>query len=93
MSAVVSPDLQSRFEAYSHEPTHREQVVITLADTVDARLLEDAGFEGRFVTRDHTIAAGRLDRAALSRLAQATGVVAIEPDGEMHALDTEPPAD
>jgi hypothetical protein len=87
MPPAVSPELTSKFDLHSEEPGHREPVLITCEHPAQHEGLVGAGLDVRFVSRDGRIVAGLLDRAALGRLAELPGIVRIEPDTEMYALE------
>jgi hypothetical protein len=87
MSAAVSPELTSKFDLHSEEPGHREPVLVTSERPVEREDLAEAGLDVRFVSHDGRIVAGSLDRVALGQLSELPGIIRIEPDTEMHALD------
>lgn len=85
--ADISADLKDRFAAHAAEPDHVEPVVVTLAPDADAGALEAAGMQVDRRIKSLPIVAGRIDAATLERIDRLPGVVRIEPDGEMRALD------
>jgi hypothetical protein len=84
---IVSPDVMARFESHAEDPDHREAVLVTSDRPLERQTLIDAGLDVSFVSGEGTIAAGTVDRAALERLTQLSGVARVEAEGEMHALD------
>jgi len=89
MSGIVGSELAARFEAHSEEPSHREQVLITLGNAVSRATLVACGLDVRFISRDGRIVAGSLDATGLKSVAELPGVEQIEADTEMHALNGE----
>ena len=87
MSADVSPELSSKFDDHSDDPAHKEAVLVTSEQPIEREALAAAGLNVSFVSSDGTISAGSLDRTSLSQLADVPGILLIEPDGEMRALD------
>jgi hypothetical protein len=86
MHDIVNSDLAARF-ASGMDETHREPVVVTSDRPLDRQALAAAGMDVTFVSTEGTIASGTVDGKALEQLAALGGVVRIEADTEMHALD------
>lgn len=86
MAAKVSGVLSERF-AGDVSPDHREPVVMTVESGTDRKALEAAGIEVTFVSRDERIVAGSVDAVALEQATALAGVLTIEADGEVRALD------
>jgi len=84
---IVSPDVMARFESHLEDADHREAVLVTSDRPLERQALVDAGVDVSFVSGEGTIAAGTVDRVALSRLAELPGVARVEAEGEMHALE------
>lgn len=85
MAAEVSAALERRLEDAPAD--HEEAVLITLEEGADPEDLRSAGVQTSFATRGGTIVAGRMTADALSRARELDGVLRIEPDDQMHALD------
>jgi hypothetical protein len=85
--ADISAELKDRFAAHAAEPDHVEPVVVTLAPDADASALEAAGMTVERRILSLPIVAGQIDAATLERIGRLPGVVRIEPDSEMRALE------
>lgn len=85
MAARVSEGLVERF-AGEVAPDHREPVIMTVESGTGREVLEGAGIEITFVSRDGRIVAGSMDAVALERAAALSEVLSIEADGEVRAL-------
>jgi hypothetical protein len=83
----VSSALRERFRAHADDPAHREAVIITLRSREDAGQLARAGVAVERIMRGVPIVSCRLDAAALGTLEGMDGVVRIELDGEVRAID------
>lgn len=85
MTAKVSEGLIERLGA-DVPAHHREAVIMTVEPGTGREVLEGAGIEITFVSRDGRIVAGSTDAVALERAAALPGVLSIEADGEVRAL-------
>jgi hypothetical protein len=85
--ADVTAELRERFEAHAANPDHVEAVIVTLAADAEAAALEAAGMVVERRILSMPIVAGTIDAEALALIERLPGVVRIEPDGEMRALD------
>lgn len=85
--AEVTAELRERFAAHAANPGHVEAVIVTLAADAEAAALEAAGMVVERRILSMPIVAGKIDAATLAQLERLPGVLRIEPDGEMRALD------
>lgn len=85
MATKVSERLIERFGG-DVAADHREPVIMTVESGTGREVLEGAGIEITFVSRDGRIVAGSMDAVALERAAALSGVLSIEADGEVRAL-------
>jgi len=83
----ISESLRARFRHYADEPSHSEAVIVTLGPGGSAAALQAAGMEVDHELRNQPIVSGRVTSAALEALEAERGVLRVEPDGEMRALD------
>lgn len=86
--AEISEELRRRFDTPADKPGHREAVVVTLHADANTDALRRAGLEIVYAMRNRPIVTGTVDAAGLAALAELETVARIEPDGEMHALDS-----
>ena len=65
MSAAVSAELVSRFEANAGEPTHREAVLLTCRAPISRAALVATGVDVRFVSHEGRVVAGLVGRVRM----------------------------
>jgi len=87
----ISETLRARFREHADEPSHLEAVIVTLAPEGDAGALEAAGMQIEHRMRGQPIVTGRMTATTLDTLSTVKGIVRIEPEGEMRALDDQGP--